>query len=496
MMYEPKRLHPAAMIISVINTVRQVIFGLIPLIIIAINTDMGKYVLLGIIVLVLLIIVSSVLTWLRSTYTLEENQIRIEQGLIVRKKRTISKHRIQSIDLSQNIVHRILGLTKVQIETAGSDQKIDATLHAVTMEEGKIIHDQLKYTQQSKTLVTDEEVEEKEEKEQVVEEKNYPSRKITLQKLFIVGSTSGGFGVVLGLFALFFSQVETFIPDQFYDTATTWVVSQAIQVIIVLTVIGLIILWGIGILYTVIQDWDFTITRYEKELFITKGLLEKKQTTIPLSRIQAVGIQENIVRQPLGLATIYVDIASGEVSNGNNVELHTVIFPLIKKKNVSKFLNELLPEYELPEEELIKLPKRALPYYLFRLAILPVIATIVMLFVSPNLVFIPLIVTAIAALFGWGQYKTSSYTLSDKQLTVQSRLMNKDTVFILHKRLQSLKKKQHIIHKKQDLATMETAILNKYQGRHIVVRELRESDVDRIADWYSYEKRNSTPSSS
>src|SRR5690606_37705577 len=192
MMYEPKRLHPAAMIISVINTVRQVIFGLIPLIIIAINTDMGKYVLLGIIVLVLLIIVSSVLTWLRYTYTLEEDQIRIEQGLIVRKKRTISKHRIQSIDLSQNIVHRILGLTKVQIETAGSDQKIDATLHAVTMEEGKIIHDQLKYTQQSKTLVTDEEVEEKEEKEQVVEEKNYPSRKITLQKLFIVGSTSGG----------------------------------------------------------------------------------------------------------------------------------------------------------------------------------------------------------------------------------------------------------------------------------------------------------------
>ncbi|GAA0286619.1 putative membrane protein [Gracilibacillus halotolerans] len=492
-MYEPKRLHPAAMIISVINTVRQVIFGLIPLFIIAINTDIWKYVLLGIGVLVLLIIVSSILTWLRYTYTLEEDQIRIEQGLIVRKKRTISKHRIQSIDLSQNIVHRILGLTKVQIETAGNDQKIDAALHAVTMEEGKIIHDQLKYTQQTKEIETDEGVEETEE---IIEEKDYPSKKISLQKLFIVGSTSGGFGVVLGLFALFFSQVESFIPEQFYDTATTWVVSQAVQVLIVLVVIALILLWAIGILYTVIQNWDFTITRYEKELFITRGLLEKKQSTIPLSRIQAVGIQENIVRQPLGFATVYVDIASGEVTSGNNVELHTVIFPLIRKKDVSTFLNELLPEYELTSEKLTRLPKKALPYYLLRLAIIPILASIVMAFTSPNIVFIPLIITGISLIFGWAQFKTAGYAISNNQLTVQSRMMNKDTVFVLHKRLQSLKKKQHIIHRKQKLASLDTAILNRYQGRHIAIKELRESDVDKIADWYSYEKRNSAPSSS
>ena len=493
MMYEPKRLHPAAMIISVISTIRQTIFGLLPLIVIAINTDIWKYVLLGVGVLLLLIIVSSVLTWFRYTYTLEEDQIRIEQGVIVRKKRTISKHRIQSIDLSQNIVHRILGLTKVQIETAGNDHNIDAALHAVTMEEGKRIHDQLKYTQQPEQEYDSDGVVE----EQQHEEKRYPTKKITPASLLIAGSTSGGFGVVLGLAALAFSQIETFIPDDFYDSATSWVVSQAVQVLILLVVLALIIVWCIGVLFTVIQNWDFTIKRYEKELFITRGLLEKKQTTIPLRRIQAVGIHENIVRQPLGFATVYVEIASGEVYNNNNTtEMHTVIFPLIKKKDVTDFLEVLLPEYKQPEQVLTKLPKKAIPYYLLRVALLPIIASIIVAFVSPNFVFIPLIITGLALLLGWVQYKTTGFAIVGNQLTLQTRMMNKDTVFVLHKRLQSFQRKQHILHRKQQLASFDTAILNKFTGRHLIIKELRQSDVDTIADWYSYEKRNSAPSSS
>lgn len=36
--------------------------------------------------LVTIIIISSILSWLRYTYQLEEDQIRIEQGVLIRKK--------------------------------------------------------------------------------------------------------------------------------------------------------------------------------------------------------------------------------------------------------------------------------------------------------------------------------------------------------------------------------------------------------------------------
>ncbi|MFC4401893.1 PH domain-containing protein [Gracilibacillus xinjiangensis] len=478
-MSEPKRLHPVAMIFSVIKSIRQSVFGLLPMIILAVGNNAWLYIVIGVIVFSAFIIIGSVLSWLRYTYQLEEDQIKIEQGILIRKKRTISKHRIQSIDLSQNILHRILGLTKVQIETAGSDQNIDASLHAVTMEEGKKLHDQLKYKKKTVGNGVSGSKDSLEEKE-----KEYPSESITPKALFLAGSTSGAFGVILGLFGLAFSQVESFIPDQFYNQASSWLFAQALQVLIMLAIITLIILWGLGIIATIVQHWNFKITRYEKELFITRGLLEKKQSTIPLKRIQAIGIKESIIRQPLGLATLYVEIASGEV--GDKTQTNTLLYPLIKKQQVEEFLTKLLPEYNYKQMDWIKLPKRALPYYLFRNMILPFLATIGTFFFLREWIIIPIVVILLAGILSIFQFHTIGYRIDGEHLFIQDRLFSRDTIIVKHKRLQSFQKKQHILHRKQQLATVDTAILNKYVGRHFVLRELELKDVDKIADWYSY----------
>ncbi|WP_443130834.1 PH domain-containing protein [Gracilibacillus sp. D59] len=483
-MSEPKRLHPAGMIFNIIQAIRQSVFGFLPIVILAVGNDEWFYVILGASILIGLIIVFSVLSWFRYTYQLEEDQIRIEQGILIRKKRTISKHRIQSIDLSQNIIHRIMGLTKVQIETAGSDHRIDAALSAVTMADGKMLHDQLKYKKQVKVDENEDTEGTQQEIKEEVQEKDYPQKKVTPKTLLVAGSTSGSFGIILGLFGLVFSEIETFIPDRFYNQATEWLFSQATQVLIAFTVIVLILLWMLGILQTLIQYWNFTITRYDKELFITRGLLEKKQSTIPLKRIQAVGIKETIIRQPLGLASVYVDIASGEI--GKSQEMHTLIFPLMRKKHIPSFLKELLPEYRYEPEGMIKLSNKAIPYYLVRAAILPLIATIVIAIMFFKFAWIPLVVTLLTCIYGYFQFKSTGYLIQDQQLLVQSRAISKDTALIPHKRLQSLKKKQHILHRKQGLATLDTAILNMFVGRHFIVRELRVEDVDHIADWYSY----------
>ncbi len=485
MMSEPKRLHPAGMIFNIIQAIRQSVFGFLPIVIIAVGNDAWFYVILGASILIGLIILFSVLSWFRYTYQLEEDQIRIEQGILIRKKRTISKHRIQSIDLSQNIIHRIFGLTKVQIETAGSDHRIDAALSAVTMADGKMLHDQLKYKQQA--AVVDENEGPAQELNEEVPEKDYPQKKVTPKALIVAGSTSGSFGIILGLFGLAFSELETFIPDRFYNQATEWVFSQAVQVLIAFAIIVLILLWMLGVLQTLIQYWNFTITRYDKELFITRGLLEKKQSTIPLKRIQAVGIKETIIRQPLGLASVYVEIASGEI--GQNQDMHTLIFPLMRKKHIPSFLKELLPEYRYQPEGMVKLPTKALPYYMVRTVLIPLIVTIVIAIQYFEFAWIPLIVTLLACIYGYFQFKTTGYLIQDQQLLVQTRTISKDTALVPHKRLQSLQKKQHILHRKQGLATLDTAILNKFVGRHFIVRELRVEDVDHIAEWYSYREK-------
>ncbi|GAA0322520.1 PH domain-containing protein [Oceanobacillus oncorhynchi subsp. oncorhynchi] len=486
MMSNSKRLHPAAVIFNIIQSLKQSIIGLLPLAIVIIRNSNTFYLIIGLLVIIGLVILFSFLSWLRFTYQLEEDQLRIERGILIRKKRTISKHRIQSIDLSQNVIHRIFGLTKVAIETAGNDSSTDAALSAVRMEDGRMLHDELKYKKHvPETGELETEVSDNEQQEQ--DEAHLPKRTITIQALLITGSTSASFGILIGLFGVAFSQVETLIPDQFYDDATRWLLSLGMQIIIILAIIVLIFLWLLSILYTVIKDWNFTITRYEKELFITRGLLEKKQTTIPLKRIQAVGMKESPIHQLFGFARPYVEIASGEINSSQ--EVNTIIFPLLRKKEFAAFLSEFLPEYSYRTENLIHPPKKALPYYLWRSINLPLLAVIITGIFFVSYIWIPAIIMLVLGIMGFAVFKSIGYAIDEQQITIQTRTISKDTAIIPHRRIQALQQKQHLLHRKQSLATLDMAILNKGAGRHFVIKELRTADSYSIADWYSYREK-------
>ncbi|WP_246050159.1 PH domain-containing protein [Aquibacillus sediminis] len=478
-MSNPKRLHPAAMIFTVISSLRQFIVAALPLIILSIGEGPFIYGVIGVAVFSILLIGYGILSWFRFTYVLEEDQIRIEQGVLIRKKRSISKSRIQSIDLTQGVIHRIFGLTKVQIETAGSDRDVDASLSAVTFDEGKYLHEQLKQ-------VNEPNIKQQQNVNQPEDPSIFPSRSISVKRLIIAGSTSGSFGVILSLFVVFFSELESVIPATVYQEVTGWIVVQAIEILVGLAIMVLLFLWGIGILGTVIKYGQFTITRYEKELYITRGLLEKRQMTIPLKRIQAVGVKQSLVRQPLGYTTVFVEIAGGVQDNNKNTE--TLLFPLLRKSEVVAFLQEILPEYEQVPTDFIQVPKRALPYYLLRTAFVPLVAVIVVAVLGLEWIWIPLVILAIACSLGFARFQTAGFHLSEQQLTLQMRLFSKETIFVKQRRVQSLEIKQHILHRKQQLANVSPSILNNFGGKHYLVQELNQSDVERIADWYSYQK--------
>ena len=88
----------------------------------------------------------------------------------------------------------------------------------------------------------------------------------------------------------------------------------------------------------------FTVEKKEDELVISRGLLEKRQLTIPLKKIQGIRIVENIVRQPLGYATVYLEYAGGSI--GEKDSLTVMLFPFIKKKYLQENLQRLIPDYE------------------------------------------------------------------------------------------------------------------------------------------------------
>src|SRR5690625_7614128 len=94
-----------------------------------------------------------------------------------------------------------------------------------------------------------------------------------------------------------------------------------------------------GIAGTIIKYGNFTIIKKEEELFITRGLLEKKELTIPLKRIQAIRIEESVIRQPFGYVTVHAEVAGGTKVNRDGI---SVFFPILKAGAVECLLDSLL----------------------------------------------------------------------------------------------------------------------------------------------------------
>ncbi len=474
-MSEPKRLHPAAIFFNFIRVMREALFAII-LGFITFKDEGFLYFILGASGLTILFLVFSIWSWFRYTYRIEDDELRIEYGIFIRKKRYISKNRIQSIDLTSSVVHRIFKLTRVQIETAGSSTGAEASLKAVKLAEGEALRDELKSTRGQLTEV---------EEESTDETKTYPSQMIKFKRLFIAGSTSGSIGVIFALLAFGFSELEQFIPDHYYDNTVEWVIGLSIVLMISLAVVTLLLLWLLGIAGTMIKYGKFTITKYENELFITRGLLEKKQLTIPLNRIQAVGIEESLIRQPLGYVTLYAEVAGGSLDKGE--DFSSVLFPILKADEVEEFLNTFLPEYTGIRQELTPLPKRARKFYITRSVLPFLVLAVAVWFIFPQLIWVPVFLLAVSLYLGILRHKDGGFQQDGKQLTIRFRTFSRNTIIMYHKRIQAFEKKQHRVHVKTGLATMRLSIIGKMgMGKHFTIKELEESHTDQLADWYSY----------
>lgn len=141
MMSEPKRVHPISMFIDFISDavamIKNFIIPFFVLIFVNSNSSIRFYAFIILGVLLLWKAVSTVLAWRRFTYRMEEDEFRVESGVITKKKKYISLERIQTVNTSEGIFQRIFGLVRVQIETAGGTDGPEVSLTAITKAEAE-----------------------------------------------------------------------------------------------------------------------------------------------------------------------------------------------------------------------------------------------------------------------------------------------------------------------------------------------------------------------
>ncbi|PZD93673.1 hypothetical protein DNH61_23970 [Paenibacillus sambharensis] len=442
--FEPgtHRLHAVSIFFFTFKFVKDLLYPLLAVIISTIVR--GEINLLwiigGVVVLVTGSAVLGWLSWLRFTYRISDDILHVQHGLFVRKKLYIHRERVQSFDMSAGVLHRIFGLWKVQIETAGGS-KPEAVLSAVSTEESERLREALygkgRGGQSDPAADTDEITSEEhhaigpaeaqasgslstsellpaQTTIQAQPAEPLASIRIPLRTLLMYSVTSGRVGIALAVIAAAYSQIDDWLSESF-DIWNFVMNSLGAASLIWVAAALLFLVWLFSAIMTTIREYGFTLLADEGKLTTQKGLLERKQASISLKRVQGLHFKENAIRRALGYASVHVYVAGST----EKYEQSFLLFPMIRRSELPGLLEQFLPAYQLPEQ-IQGLTPRALPSFLtIPVLTAAVITAAAVLWVPDGYGLFTIALPFIALLWGWLRYRQTGWSVDDGMLTIR-----------------------------------------------------------------------------
>jgi putative membrane protein len=472
---EPRHLHPAAMLIDAIKTVRRslsafVIPGIAFLMSRGFDAGTIALVLLGALVVAVLAAFWGFLSWRATIYEVAGGVFRLRWGVVQKNERAIPLDHIQSVDTVQGIIQRLFNVVELRIETAGGGaSEPDASLAALDRAVAEALRREIAGSR----------------REPVETETSGPAvvRKLETRDLLLAGATSGQIGVALSLIAVASQLFDNFLSQNLAQRLLETFAPRSVTTALLYVFILGLFAWLLAIGGTVLAYTGFTLSRDGDFLYIRRGLLERREATIPLARIQAVRIMEGLLRQPFGLASLRVESAG----YGQDAGVSTTLFPLLPRKEVHGLLLEAAPEFAVAPP-LNALPRRALRRYVFR-STLPFLVLIfaaallsTLVFDLAAWVFAALLLLLPAALFGWLRYRDAGWALEEDRLVVRSRFLGRTTAIAPRRRLQSRATLRSPFQRRVRLATFEAQVASGGGGAELRVTDLGADAADALIE--------------
>ena len=451
------------MLIGAVATLRRWIGGLVfPGIVLLMSQGFSLRTvvlfLFGVLVVAVLAALWGFLSWRATTYEVTGKSFRLKQGVLQKSERTIPLDHVQSVDTVQGVIQRAFDVVEVRIETAGGGLgEPDASLSALDRAAARALRREIEGSRGA-----------------TAEQSAGPTllRELSTRELFVAGATSGQIGIAFSVIAVGFQFFDDFLSDAFVRRLLETLAPNWLMVLMILVPAGLILAWFLAIAGTVLAYTGFTLSREGDFLYIKRGLLERREATIPLARIQAIRISEGVLRQPFGLAAVRVESAG----YGEDAGVSTMLFPLLPLREVQHFLAEATPEFAV-NPALRPLPRRALRRYVFRavfgyLILAPAAALISYLIFGSAVGLFALLLAPPAALYGWLSYRDAGWAFEEDRLVVRYRSLGRKTAIAPRRRLQSREVLRSPFQRRARLATFLAEVASGSGGSSLRVTDL------------------------
>ena len=404
-------------------------------------------------------LVGAVVRWSRFWYRLDERALHLRGGLLQQWERTIQLSRIQSVDVIQKLTHRAFGVVELRIEVVGG-QSTEAPLVALVPDEAARLR---------ALLMSD------------LADEGEPSAppliRMRPRDLLIAGMTGGRVAVVAAIAGWAFQLLpeDTFVANldrlagaDRSGLETALLIAGALLAASVL----------ISLATTVVVYWGFTAHRVGDRLVITRGLLQTRRSVIPLARIQAVRIEENLIRRVFGLASVRVLTAGYGRDSGDQQQASTLV-PVAVRERCREVAEAALGSDGVWDEGLRPAPTPALVRRLV-IASAVGVAALALGFALPDRAqpaTIP--VLPVAIWFGYLSWRGLGHAVAASHVVARSGALTRRTTVAARANVQHLILHRSPTQRPFDLASLTFAIPKATTSVVDVDRELAE---DRFAE--------------
>lgn len=293
----------------------------------------------------------AILYYFRFSYQITPDHVTIVKGILQRQDRSIPIERVQNIEIQQNVFQRLLGITNVRIETAGSDAT-EGRLEYISVDRAHHLRRVIRsYQRQKDTTTPDRTPSPSARRARTTNgepDEHSPSiagttlYTLPFPHVLLRGCFRFSFFYIFVVFSAFeYLNVD---PEQWLTQERIepfWqLVTSSPYLVGIFTVITAIFLgWLTGALITVNRYYDFSLDLERNKLHKARGLFTRAEGTIPLKKVQAFVLRSNILMRSFGWYSLEVQAMGLD----SEVEGRQVAAPLIRLDTAEDLLSELRP---------------------------------------------------------------------------------------------------------------------------------------------------------
>ncbi len=439
------------------------------------------------------------LRWLRFTYTVGADDIRVESGLFARTARSVPYERIQDVSLEQAFVPRLLGLTAVRFETgAGGGEEIALTY--LTEAEGARLRELVRDRREvvvSDATATGTAAPAAEPPAEIL-------FRMTPQRLLLFGLFNFSLAVVAVLAGLT-QQFDVLLPFELWDfdawearlagpgaqLAGLGPLAQVAGGVIALASL-LVVGFATGVIRTVARDWDFLLERTAKGFRRRRGLFTRTDVVMPVHRVQALKITTGAIRRRFGAGGGWhglklVSLAQDAGSASHDVAPFAQLAELDPIIRAAGFMPATGADWHRPSR------RYRFDSALFDFVSIAAIAIPVAVFAPPGWALLPLALAIAAAMVSAWAWRFEKNAVSDTQLFAQEGYFSPELSIASRIKLQSseivrgpVAQRRGYAHLKLGLAGGTLALNGLPLARaealhHAVIRSITANDFSELA---------------